>query len=115
MKEIIADKKLVAACGLYCGACRKYLVERCPGCAENEKASWCKIRSCTKVKGIASCADCKEFAEVNDCKKYNNFISRVFGALFKSDRRACIEAIRKNGYDAYATDMATTKRQTIKR
>jgi len=33
MKEIIADEKLVAKCGLYCGACGAYLKGRCPGCA----------------------------------------------------------------------------------
>ena len=46
MKNIESDKELIAACGLYCGACRKYLAERCPGCRLNEKAAWCKIRSC---------------------------------------------------------------------
>ena len=106
---------MVARCGLYCGACRSYLAEKCPGCDENEKASWCGIRKCTKEKGIASCADCKEFAEVNDCKQFNNFMSKVIGFVLRSDRRTCIEAIRKNGYDAYAKDMAGTKRQTIKR
>ncbi len=115
MKEIVADKKLVARCGLYCGACRSYLAEKCPGCEENEKASWCKLRSCTKKLNIASCADCTKFDEVNKCKKFNNIMSRAFGLFFRSDRRACIEAIRKNGYDAYAKDMADTKRQTIKK
>lgn len=46
MKNIESDKELIAACGLYCGACRKYLAEKCPGCRLNEKAAWCKIRSC---------------------------------------------------------------------
>ncbi|HSA32717.1 MAG TPA: DUF3795 domain-containing protein [bacterium] len=115
MKEIVADKALVARCGLYCGACRSYLAEKCPGCDANEKASWCGIRKCTKERGIASCADCKDFAEVNDCRKFNNFISKVIGFVLRSNRRACIEAIRKNGYEVYATTMATTQRQTIKR
>lgn len=29
MKNIKADKQLIAACGLYCGACRKYLAGKC--------------------------------------------------------------------------------------
>jgi hypothetical protein len=28
MKEIVADSKLVAYCGLYCGACKSYLKEK---------------------------------------------------------------------------------------
>lgn len=40
MKEIEADKNLIAACGLYCGACRKYLSAKCYGCHNNEKATW---------------------------------------------------------------------------
>ena len=28
---------MVAACGLYCGACKKYRMGKCTGCHENEK------------------------------------------------------------------------------
>ena len=28
----------VAACGLYCGACRKFVKGQCPGCKANTKA-----------------------------------------------------------------------------
>ena len=52
MKEIISDPKLVAFCGLYCGACKAYLKERCPGCHDNEKATWCKVRTCCLENGI---------------------------------------------------------------
>lgn len=115
MREIKADSKLIAKCGLYCGACRKYLAEKCPGCAENEKAGWCGIRKCTKEKGIASCAGCNDFTDVNCCKKFNNFISKIFGVVFRSDRKACIDAIRAKGYENYAKNMADSKRQSIKR
>ena len=30
----------IAFCGLYCGACRQYLKEKCPGCRKNEKAKY---------------------------------------------------------------------------
>ena len=36
------DAAYVAACGLYCGACRKFVKGQCPGCWENKKADWCK-------------------------------------------------------------------------
>ena len=42
MKEIVSNPKLVA----YCGACKAYLKECYPGCHENRRATWCKVRSC---------------------------------------------------------------------
>jgi len=115
MREITANKSLVAFCGLYCGACGAYLRERCPGCAGNEKASWCRIRACCKEKGILSCADCTEFPDAMDCTKFNNFMSKIFGLLFRSDRGACIRQIKREGIEGHAKMMAGKKAQTIKR
>jgi len=115
MKEIVADTKMIAYCGLYCGACKSYLKGSCPGCAENKKATWCKIRSCNIEHGYASCADCNEFKNVMECKKFNNFIGRMFGVVFNSDRSACINMIKGKGYESYANFMAENKQQTIKR
>ncbi len=115
MKEILVDTKLIAYCGLYCGSCRSYLKGSCPGCAENKKASWCKIRTCNMELGYASCADCKEFSNAMECKKYNNFMSKMIGFILKSDRNACINMIRSTGYDQFALYMAENKFQTIKK
>ena len=52
MKEIVADPKLVAYCGLYCGACGAYLRGRCPGCIENYKATWCKVPRLLPAKPV---------------------------------------------------------------
>jgi hypothetical protein len=113
--EAVFDEKLIAYCGLYCGACGRYLNGKCPGCAMNSKATWCKARSCCIEKGRKSCAECKEFSEIMECSKFNNVISRVFGFIFRSNRRACIEKIKEQGYRAFAKEMAETGRQTIKR
>jgi len=113
-REIVPDKNLIAFCGLYCGACRSYLAGKCPGCKENVKASWCKIRQCCMENNIQSCADCK-MIELSQCKKYNNFISKAFGFIFNSDRSACISRIKIVGYDGFALEMANAKKQTIKR
>lgn len=114
MKEIVTDNHLIAYCGLYCGACRSYLAGRCPGCKDNVKATWCKIRQCCTENNFTSCADCKSIG-LTECKKYNNFISKVIGYLFNSDRSACISKIREIGYDAFATEMASNRKQTLKR
>ena len=115
MKPVIADKELIAYCGLYCGACKKYLAGSCPGCHENQKAGWCKIRSCNIEHGYASCADCKEFINPRDCKKFNNFISKIFALIFKSDRAACIAMIRESGYEGFAGYMAENNLQSVKK
>ena len=113
MESIRVSKDNIAACGLYCGACRKFLSGKCPGCKNNEKASWCKIRQCCISKGYHTCAECER--DVRECKIYSNFISKVFALLFNSDRPACISYIREHGEMAYAEEMSKRKCQTIKR
>jgi hypothetical protein len=103
---IVVDTKFIAACGLYCPSCGKFKSEKCPGCAANEKASWCKIRSCCLEKEIANCSDCEEYQNPMDCVKYNNFMAKVFGYIYKSDRSKCIAHIREKGPKEYAYFMA---------
>jgi hypothetical protein len=112
--EIVADKNMIAYCGLYCGACRSYLIGKCPGCKENVKASWCKIRQCCIENNYLSCADCTT-VKVAECRKYNNFVSKIIGLVLNSDRHACIESIATKGYDSFAAEMAAKRMQTIKR
>lgn len=108
------DSIHVAACGLYCGACRKFRNKKCPGCAENQAARWCKIRQCCIDNGYKSCADCT-IMPLEDCKKFNNFVGKLFSILFRSDRPACIRCIRLIGYDRFAENMQQTNRQTIRK
>ena len=115
MKPIVADVNLVAYCGLYCGACRAYRRGRCPGCHENQRASWCGVRTCCRQSDYASCADCKEFPDPANCRKFNNFIARLFGWFFRSDRRACVLQIRDAGLQKHAEIMASQQKQTIRR
>ncbi len=115
MKEVITDKALIAFCGLYCGACKSFLKEKCPGCKENFKARWCAVRTCNLEHNYNSCADCKEYPNAKDCKKFNNPISKIFGVVFRSDRNAGIEMIKQKGYDSFASYMAENKLQSIRR
>jgi hypothetical protein len=115
MTAIKVDAGLVAYCGLYCGACKSYLKEKCKGCHENSTATWCKVRSCCTGKQIKSCAECTEFPDSRACEKFNNFMSKLFGLMFKSDRAACIAQIRQLGLEGHAKAMAEMGAQTIKR
>lgn len=114
-KTIGIDPALVAKCGLYCGACKMYLTEKCPGCTRNDKAAWCKIRICALENSFKSCADCKQFEDPMRCKKFNNVVSKIFAFIFRSDRAACIRQIRENGIEKHAEIMAKSGHQSIKR
>ena len=114
MENIIKnDKELIAYCGLYCGACGKYINGKCPGCRENEKAKWCKIRTCNMQRGQHTCAECKD--NIKECKEFNNFFSKLFGFIFRSDRMRCINLINEIGEDAYAKEMSEKKIMTLKK
>ena len=115
MKSIAADPALVAHCGLYCGACGKYLRGRCEGCHNNTKATWCKVRTCNIERKHSSCAECVEYPHVNECRKFNNVISKIIGLVLRSDRPACILQIRNLGVQGHAEKMAGLGWQSIKR
>jgi len=115
MKTITADKGLVACCGLYCGACKAYLREKCPGCREHRKAGWCKVRACCLEHGFSTCGDCLEYPDPARCRRFNNLISRIFAMIFRSDRRACVLRVREIGPEAFAAEMASQGLQTIRR
>lgn len=113
LKPICASKQLIAACGLYCGACRKFRRDKCPGCHENEKATWCRIRKCCLERGFHTCAECDK--NVKDCSIHTNLIGKLFALLFNSDRAACIHYICRYGEDAFAEKMASDETMTIKK
>jgi hypothetical protein len=110
-----ADEDLVAYCGLYCGECGKLKKGRCPGCAENEKASWCKVRTCCIEHDYSSCADCREFDDLKDCRKLNNFMAKTFAVIFRSDRNGSLRRIREVGRKEYAREMVNMGKMSYKK
>lgn len=123
MKPVYVSSQLIAACGLYCGACRKFRMGKCMGCTVPEAEvpglrkpiakgfQWCKIRKCCQGKGYHTCAECDK--DVKDCKIHNNYVGKLFTFLFNSDRAACIRYIRHHGEDAFAERMAWDEKMTI--
>ena len=109
------DPALVAYCGLYCGACGAFLKGRCPGCHENAKARWCKVRACCLEHAYKTCADCTDFADPNACRSFNSWISTVIGVVLNSNRQACVLKIRELGADGFAAYMTEQKRQSLPR
>lgn len=108
------NSALVACCGLYCGNCKRYTNGKCPGCRENEKASWCKARKCCIENGYRSCADCMT-SKPEDCPKFSNWVSSVFEFVFRSDRPASIRYIREYGPENYAARMCASKQMVFKK
>lgn len=109
------DSQLTAKCGLYCGACTKFLKEKCPGCAKNQKATWCKIRTCCDENAFKSCAECTIYYNAMQCNKFNNLVSKFFMIVFRSDRMACLNMIQKNGYNYFEKYMSRNKIMTIRK
>ncbi len=103
-----------AACSLYCDNCYKMKNGKCPGCFQNEKASWCKIRSCCIEHGYESCADCKVMP-LEECRKFNNVIGKIFSFVFKSDRNANIRRIQEVGYEQFADELKKSGLMSLKR
>jgi len=115
MEPITVAPDLVAACGLYCAACKRLRKGKCPGCAGNHKANWCKVRTCVQEHGWATCAECSDHPDPATCAKFDGWLARVFGVLFNSDRRACVLRIRAVGRDVYAAEMTERGLQSIPR
>lgn len=111
----MANVELVSFCGLYCGECGKHKKGKCPGCAGNEKATWCKIRSCNMELGYKSCAECEEFPDPAQCSKFDNFFGTIIGFLLNSNRAAGIAKIKELGLQGFADYMAEYGRPAIRR
>jgi len=117
MENVIQESRsrLVSFCGLYCGECKKFINKKCRGCEQNAKATWCKVRKCCIDNGYKTCADCAQLDDIKDCKMLNNFISKVFSLVFKTDRVASLKYIKEIGLEGYAKEMAEKKQVSIKK
>lgn len=111
----MANKNLVAKCGLYCGSCSRYIKKKCLGCLENSGLSWCKIRKCCSGKNISTCAHCDEQIDVKKCGKFNSMISKIMSFIFKTNRAGSIEKIKKDGREKYANEMEESKKMALKK
>ena len=97
------DKEFVLAyCGLVCSECGAYLKGRCQGCHSEKPINvGCKVKPCAQQRNYSSCAECADFENLADCKKLNNFISKIFGFIFRSNRIGNLNRIRELGLDKF--------------
>jgi hypothetical protein len=57
------ESKLVGKCGVFCNACRLYVLTECKGCSDliSKKETICPIYVCAENRGLNSCGRCPEF------------------------------------------------------
>jgi len=109
-----SNSKLTSFCGLYCGECKQYKKGKCPGCLKNEKASWCKIRTCCSENNYRSCAECEKSGP-EKCKYFNNFTAKLIALFFKSDRAKGIQYINELGFEKFAEEMSRNHKMCFKK
>jgi len=52
--------ELGAPCGVFCGACKFYLTEKCKGCRAKRNEQ-CTIWKCAEERGLRFCGECDRF------------------------------------------------------
>lgn len=122
--HLVSGDALIAACGLYCGACGIYLATQendngrilqyalvlnqsfeetlCDGCGAQRKSlhcsGMCTFIDCKKQKGVSFCADCKEFP----CQALIEFKS---GMPHRSEMLEAQIRLKKIGADNWLREM----------
>jgi hypothetical protein len=99
------EKQLVAYCGLYCGSCGAYQRGKCEACKPGGGFSACKIRICCEEKNYETCAECNYF---ETCTILNSFTSRIFGVIFRKDRKGNLCRIKEIGVEKWVKEMEAT-------
>ncbi|NLM98345.1 MAG: DUF3795 domain-containing protein [Halanaerobiaceae bacterium] len=115
-------RMLDAYCGLYCGACPKFMMTEngeieefaaknglsvedfaCSGCKSGQVAKWCrvcKLKMCAQEKGFDSCAECRDYPctdliSFRDDPKYP----------YHKEIAAYLEEIKEAGKEAWLLSM----------
>ncbi len=99
---------VLACCGLVCTECGAYRKSKCGGCHSDKPMNFgCKVKPCVQEKNCTTCAGCVDFEDLKDCKKLNNFISRIFGLVFRTDRIGNLDRIKDIGAEKFKEEKQT--------
>ena len=103
-----SNEVIVACCGLVCSQCGAYTKGRCGGChCDKPMNLHCKVKPCVQERGYTTCAGCVDFKNLKDCKKLNNFISKIFAVVSRSDRLGNLSRIREVGQENFQQENAS--------
>jgi len=129
-----ADRRLMAPCGLYCGACGVYIATRdgntkfrdilarlygsapdetaCLGCMQDDPpeclygfCTTCRIRDCVRGKGLYSCHPCDEFP----CTLIEEFPIPVGRRVMKRAIASWRQKVAELGDDAGSVEWARSE------
>ena len=93
---------VLAQCGLVCSNCGMFVKGRCQGChSEKPMMRNCKVKKCCLDRQLSTCAECDEFVNLRECRKLHNWISRIFGFIFRTNRIGNLYRIRDVGADRF--------------
>lgn len=99
---------ILAYCGLVCSDCGAHVKGRCRGCHSDKPMNkGCKVKPCAQEKNCTTCAGCGDFENLKECKKLNNWISKIFALIFRSDRIANLNRIREVSLDKFKEEKLT--------
>lgn len=105
MADTIDKTQLVAYCGLYCGSCGSYKKGKCKTCKDGGGFSRCKVRKCCAELNYQTCAECEK---LENCKTVDNFISKIFALIFRSNRKGNLHQIREIGLEKWVEEQAAS-------
>ena len=100
------DTFVLAHCGLVCSKCGMYVKGKCQGChGEKPMNVGCKVKGCCRDRQLDTCAGCEEFADLKACRKLNNWISKIFAFIFRSNRIGNLYRIREVGAEEFQKEI----------
>ncbi len=99
------ENTIVAYCGLICSKCGAFIKGKCQGChSEKPMFKNCPVKKCNIEKQFSTCSDCTDFSELKNCKKLNNWISKIIGFIFKTNRIANLCKIKEIGFEKFKAE-----------
>ena len=98
---------IVGYCGLVCTNCWAYRKKKCRGCySEQPMYKNCPVKQCCIEKSYTTCAECIDYSDLKKCKKLNNYVAKIVGFIFKTNKIDNLKKIRQIGLKEF--------KQTIK-
>ena len=65
----------------------------------------CPVKKCNIERGYSTCAECAEYEDLRKCKNLNNWISKIFGFIFRTNKLRNLERIRKIGLEKFKEEV----------
>lgn len=96
---------IVACCGLVCSNCGAYKRDKCKGCHSDKPLfASCPVKACATFRQFSTCAECTPYHDLTQCGKLHNYISRLFGWVFGTNRIGNLCRIREIGLEAFKAE-----------